>query len=119
VPATVPRLVVAADLPRLSVADVRTALHSDADVVVAATAGGGTGLLRLAPGVTLAAHYGPGSADGHLRAAANAGYSTELLERAGSRHDVDAAEDLAALAGPLDGSAVGAATTAFLAVVRG
>lgn len=119
VPATVPRLVVAADLPRLSASDVRAVLGSDAEVAVAATGGGGTSLLRLAPGVTLVARYGPGSAEGHLRAAEHAGYSTELLERAGSRHDVDAADDLAALAGPLDGCGVGTATAAFLAAMRG
>jgi len=117
--ATVPtdrvRLVVAADLPRLSAAEVAAVLGESADVVVVPTAGGGTGLLRLAPGVLLGAEYGAGSAGAHLRAAEAIGCATKVVELPGARHDVDAAEDLDALRGPLDGALPGPATTAFVA----
>lgn len=114
-----PRLVVAADLPRLDADEVTAVLTHPADVVVAPTAGGGTALLRLAMGVRLATRYGPGSADAHLRAAADAGRSVALLELPGAREDVDASTDLAALLDPVDGRAPGTATTAFLADLRG
>jgi len=118
-PVTSTRLVVAADLPRLSAAEVAVVLADPADVVVVPTAGGGTALLRMAPGVTIATCYGPGSAGAHARVAEAAGRSVSVLDLPGARHDVDAASDLAALDGPLDGTSPGSATTAFLAGVRG
>ena len=115
VPAEHVRLVVAADLPRLSAAEVATVLAEQAEVVVVPTAGGGTALLRLAPSVTIAAAYGDGSAGAHLRTADLTGRSSALLDLPGARHDVDAAADLDALRGPLDGMLPGPSTTAFLA----
>ena len=118
-PLTTVRVVVAADLPRLSAAEVAAVLADPADVAIAPTAGGGTALLRLAAGVSLPARYGPGSAGAHARAAEEAGRSVSMLDLPGARHDVDATDDLAALAGPLDGTSPGPATTAFLAGVGG
>jgi 2-phospho-L-lactate/phosphoenolpyruvate guanylyltransferase len=118
-PLTRVRVVVAADLPRLSAAEVAAVLADPADVAIAPTAGGGTALLRLAAGVSLPARYGPGSAGAHARAAQAAGRSVSVLDLPGARHDVDAADDLTALAGPLDGTSPGPATTAFLAGVGG
>ena len=119
VPAERVRLVVAADLPRLSAAEVAAVLAEPAEVVVVPTAGGGTALLRLDPGVVLAAQYGDGSAGAHLHAADVAGRSSAVLDLPGARHDVDAAADLHALRGPLDGAHPGPATTAFVAGVAG
>ena len=114
-----PRLVVAADLPRLSAAEVDAVRRHPAEVVVAPTSGGGTALLRLAAGATLPARYGPGSAGAHLAEAQRAGRSVVLLDLPGARHDVDGAQDLAALGGELDGPITGAATAAFLADLHG
>jgi 2-phospho-L-lactate guanylyltransferase len=123
VPATEVRLVVAADLPRLSAAEVVCMLTDPSDVAIAPTAGGGTAVLRLAPGVTLPARYGPGSAGAHAEAAELAGWSVSMLDLPGGRRDVDAAADLAALSGSigraLDGAPPGPATTAFVTEVRG
>ena len=108
------RLAVAADLPRLSAAEVATVVADPADVVVVPTVGGGTAVLRLGPGVVIPAQYGPGSAGAHLRVADARGLSTSVLDLPGARHDVDAAADLTALAGPRDGTMPGPATAAFL-----
>lgn len=113
------RLVVAADLPRLRADEVRAVHTHPADVVVAPTSGGGTGLLRLAPGVILPSRYGPGSAHAHLEEADRAGRSSASLELPGAHRDVDAARDLTALTEELHGPIVGAATAAFLAGLRG
>lgn len=114
-----PRLVVAADLPRLSSDEVQATHRHPADVVVVPTSGGGTAVLRLAAGVTVPARYGPGSADAHLAEARRVGRSAALLDLPGARHDVDGAKDLAALGGELDGTVTGAATAAFLAGLHG
>ena len=113
------RLVVAADLPGLRAEEVRTVRSHPADVVVAPTSGGGTGLLRLAPGVTLPSRYGPGSARAHLEEAERAGRSSAALELPGAHRDVDAVRDLAALREDPDGPAAGTATAAFLAGLHG
>jgi 2-phospho-L-lactate/phosphoenolpyruvate guanylyltransferase len=119
VPSDRVRLVLAADLPRLSAAEVAATLSDPAEVVIAPTAGGGTALLRLAPHVTLPARYGPGSAGAHVTAAEAAGLTVAVLDLPGARYDVDAAADLAELTGPLDGAAPGSATAAFVAGARG
>lgn len=113
------RLIVAADLPRLTAAEVAAVIAAPSDVAVAPTAGGGTGLLRLAPGVVVAARYGPGSAGAHLVEAERSGHSAELVDLPGARYDVDAVGDLAALGHALEGSVAGSATTTFLTSVRG
>lgn len=112
-PADRARLVVAADIPRLDAAEVRAVLDDPADVAIAPTVGGGTGLLRLSPGVRIPSRYGPGSAGAHARVAREHGFSSSMLDLAGARHDVDAAHDLDALAHPLLGAAPGRATAAF------
>jgi len=112
------RLVIAADLPLLRPADVAVILASRADVTVAPTRGGGTAVLRLAPGVSIPTCYGPGSAQAHLAAARGRGLRAELLDLAGTRSDVDAAADLDEL-GDAGQIPVGPATATFLAATRG
>lgn len=114
-----PRLVVTADLPRLRDDEVRRVCTHPADVVVAPTSGGGTALLRLASGVKLPVRYGPGSARAHLAEADRGRWTSALLDLPGAHHDVDAAWDLAALSGELDGTFPGKATAAFLGGLRG
>jgi 2-phospho-L-lactate guanylyltransferase len=118
-PADAVRLVVAADLPRLSAAEIATVVADPADVVVVPTVGGGTAVLRLGPGVMIPVQYGRGSAGAHLRVADARDLTTSVLDLPGARHDVDAAADLTALIGPLDGTMPGPATAAFLDVPAG
>lgn len=114
-----PRLVVAADIPRLDGREITAALVDPADVVIVPTADGGTAILRLGPGVVIPARYGRDSANEHRRAAEERGNSTAVLHMPGAQHDVDAARDLRALARPLDGMAPGPATAAFRALPGG
>jgi 2-phospho-L-lactate guanylyltransferase len=103
-------LVVAADLPRLRADDVAAVLAVDAQVVVAPTRDGGTGILLRRPPDAVPTAYGPGSAARHLVAARRAGLATAVLERPGPRDDLDTPADLARLrAGD-----VGPATAALL-----
>lgn len=107
----VPQLVVvAADLPRLTGADVDALLASRAAVAVSPTDDGGTGGLLRRPGGVIPTRYGPGSAARHLRAGRSAGVPCERVDRPGFAADVDTWADVAALT---DGS-VGPATAAFL-----
>lgn len=104
-------LVAAADLPRLTAADVEQVLASPAAVVVAPTRDAGTGgLLRRPPGAIPTA-YGPGSARAHLRLAADAGLRAEVVRAPGFAHDVDTLADLE----QLPGGELGAATARVLA----
>jgi len=119
VPAGAVRLVLAADLPRLTATEVAAVLADPADVALAPTAGGGTALLRLGPHVVITTRYGPGSAHAHVAAAEQAGHSVSVLDLPGARHDVDAAVDLDGLARMLDGASPGPATAAFLTGTRG
>lgn len=109
-----PRLVVAADLPRLTAAEVAMLVADPAEVVVAPTVGGGTAVLRLGPDVVIPARYGAGSAGEHLRVAEERGLTTSVVHLPGARHDVDVAADLMVLADPLDGAMPGPATAALL-----
>lgn len=103
-------LVVAADLPRLTGADVDALLAGHAQVAVAPTDDGGTGGLLRRPGGVVATAYGPDSAARHLAAAHVAGVTSERVVRPGFAADVDTWADVTALLrGP-----VGRATTAFL-----
>ena len=90
-------LVVAADLPRLAGDDVATVLHSDAEVVVAPTRGGGTGGLLRRPGNRIVTAYGASSAQRHLDLATRAGASSATVRTHGFTEDVDTEEDLARL----------------------
>jgi 2-phospho-L-lactate guanylyltransferase len=103
-------LVVTADLPRLSGADVDALLAVDAAVAVAATDDGGTGGLLRRPPVAIPTAYGRRSAARHLGLARRAGVASERVVIAGFRHDVDTWEDVLALR---EGH-VGPATRAFL-----
>ena len=97
VPADRDLLVVPADLPRLTAGDVDAVLATPAPVVVAPTAGGGTGALLRRVGARIATAYGPGSAVRHLAAARAAGLAVAEVERDGFHHDVDTWTDLVAL----------------------
>lgn len=103
-------LVVVADLPGLTVADltrvVEAGTHRPA-VVVAATHDGGTGALLRRPAGVIAPSYGPGSAAAHLAAAIDAGVRAVLLSSPGLAHDVDRPDDVARYAGGVDGPGPG------------
>lgn len=90
-------LVVAGDLPQLTVADVDAVCRAGTVapcVVVAPTHDGGTGaLLRRPPAVTATA-FGPGSAAAHRDLAARAGASVAVVHRPGLAYDVDVPADL-------------------------
>jgi len=92
-----PQLIAAADLPCLTSADVVAVMDADAEVVVAPTSGGGTGLLLRRPASLIATAYGPGSAERHLMLARDVGVRAAVVERVGCEHDVDTLSDLAAL----------------------
>lgn len=109
------RLVVAADLPALRARDVASLLASTDRVTVLPTQDGGTAVLLLPVGVTLASQHGPASADAHAEAARTAGLDPLVLPSSLASIDVDRPEDLARL----DGEAVGAATAATLRATTG
>lgn len=94
---TAATLVVAADLPLASAADLDAVCRAGEMgpcVVVAPSCDGGTSaLLRRPPGVIPPA-YGPGSAVAHLRAAAMAGTRAVRVDVAALALDVDTAEQL-------------------------
>lgn len=95
-------LVVVADLPTLTVADLErvTAAGTVAPtVVVARTHDGGTGALLRRPSDVIAPAFGPASAAVHLSAAHRAGVRAALLSTPGLVHDVDDAGDLDRYAG--------------------
>ncbi|MCC5948047.1 MAG: 2-phospho-L-lactate guanylyltransferase [Nitriliruptoraceae bacterium] len=106
-------LVVTADLPLLRSADVTELLAVDAEVVIAPTAGGGTGALLRRAGVHLATAYGTGSASRHLAAARLAGHVAASRAIHGFTHDVDTWADLVAL----HEEEIGPATAAVLPAV--
>jgi 2-phospho-L-lactate/phosphoenolpyruvate guanylyltransferase len=103
-------LVVAADLPCLTAEDVRAVLASPAGVVIAPTAGGGTGGLLRRAGHHITTAYGRDSAARHRAAALAAGATVDTLHLDGFAHDVDTWADLVAL----HDVEVGAATAAVL-----
>jgi 2-phospho-L-lactate guanylyltransferase len=91
------RVVVAADLPLLTVEDVTALLATRDRVTVAPTRDGGTGALLLPSGHTFPSQYGRGSAAAHIDTARAAGYGIVRLERTGFAVDVDATVDLDAI----------------------
>ena len=111
-----PVLVVAADLPRLAVEEVRTVLEAEAEVVVAPTHDGGTGGLLRRPWGVIPTAYGEGSADRHLALARGAGVREVCLDLPGFRHDLDTGADLLALgkARRIGGETTPGASTAAL-----
>lgn len=90
-------LVVAADLPRLTADEVLAVLAADTSVVIAPTAGGGTGGLLRRPPAVVATAYGRASAARHRRLARQAGVTWAMIDTPGFRHDVDTWTDLVAL----------------------
>ncbi len=95
-------LVVVADLPRLSVTDLRRVVAAGAVspcVVVASTHDGGTGALLRRPPAVIAPAFGPASASAHLDAAQQAGVRAILLTSRGLADDLDRPGDLDRFAG--------------------
>jgi 2-phospho-L-lactate guanylyltransferase len=98
-------LVLMADLPRLSVEDVRalvaaTATHDVA--IVRADDGRHTNALALAPPACLATAFGRGdSFEAHLAAARAAGLRVAVVENAGIAFDVDGPDDHARMVASL------------------
>lgn len=105
-------LIVPADVPRATGADVRRAIEAlrDAEVVVASAFDGGTALLGLRPPSAIATAFGPQSAAAHMDAARVAGQSAVMLDLPSLSADIDSLDDL--LVTP---DTLGAATRTFLA----
>lgn len=98
-------LVVVADLPDLSPADLTalTTLATGRCVLVAPTHDGGTGALLRRPPAVIAPAFGGASAAAHLDAAARAGVRAGMVWRAGLARDVDRPADLDRYAGRIAG----------------
>ena len=96
-------VVVAADLPDITAADVEAMLAAagtdERAVVVARTADGGTGALLRRPIDVITTAFGPGSAELHRSLARAARARLHRVDRPGLAHDVDTPEQLAALRG--------------------
>lgn len=86
-------VVLAADVPLASAADIAAVAQADADVVVAPSNDGGTNALALVPGAIEFA-YGPDSARRHLDAAQRGGLQTLRLALPALALDVDTPADL-------------------------
>jgi 2-phospho-L-lactate guanylyltransferase len=89
-------VVVAADVPSITSADVREMLERPEDVVVAATQDGGTAAIRARPGRVVPLEFGGASANRHVHAARAARLSAVLLDTSDAYRDVDQFRDLAA-----------------------
>lgn len=102
-------LVVQADLPALTAADVDAVVTTAAAVVIAPTRDGGTGALLRRPAACIPTAFGADSAAAHRDLARAAGLEPTVLELPGFATDVDVWADLVAV----DADA-GPATRAFL-----
>jgi 2-phospho-L-lactate guanylyltransferase len=91
------RIVIAADLPLLTVGDVTELLATADRMTIAPTRDGGTGALLLPAGHTFLTRYGRGSAAAHIEAARAAGLGIVRLDRTGFAVDLDATVDLDAI----------------------
>ena len=92
-------LIVAADLPEASAADLTAVLAADASrraVVIAPTHDGGTGALLRRPPAVMGTAYGPGSAAAHVELARAAGLEPLTLRIGGLARDVDTPAQLPA-----------------------
>ena len=87
-------LIVAADLPRVTAADITAVMHADTPVVVAKTHDDGTAVLAFSPLRPFGLAYGPQSAVTHAVRAQADGQRVSVLERAGLMFDLDTPEDL-------------------------
>ncbi len=104
--------IVPADQARARPSEMREALGAlrEAEVVLAPSLDGGTGLLGLRPPDAIAPAFGPDSAAAHERAARRAGRSLALLRLASLALDIDTPADLDA-----PGPPPGPRTAAFAA----
>jgi 2-phospho-L-lactate guanylyltransferase len=91
-------LVLPSDVPLVTGEDVAELFDADTDVVVAASADGGTTALLRTPPAVIEPAFGPGSAGLHTAAARRAGRSVMLVTPPSLRLDVDRAADLERLA---------------------
>lgn len=112
-------LVLPADIPLVRADDVRAAVEalgdSGARAVIVRARDGGTNALAMRPAEAVPMHFGPRSCNAHIAAARDAG--VEIVELANERlsFDVDAPEDLEALATAPIAGMLGAATAGWLA----
>lgn len=86
-------LVLHADLPLVSAADIETVAKATADVAIVSSGDGGTNALAC-PAGAFAFEYGPGSAQAHKEAAWGASLEPELLDLPGLALDIDTPADL-------------------------
>lgn len=90
-------LALSSDLPFLTADDLRTMLDRPEQIVIATDrARQGTNALLMRPPLAIAYRYGPDSLARHLAAAAQAGLSAGVVDRAGLARDIDTPDDLAA-----------------------
>lgn len=89
-------LVLPADLPTLSAADVTRLLesHTDGISLCPAARDGGTNALLLSPPTAIPFLYGPDSAKRHLEAARARGIPARHTELAGFARDIDTPDDV-------------------------
>lgn len=89
-------LLMPGDLPALDPSDLAAAalLARTHAVVLAPTHDGGTGLLGLRAGVTLAPEFGPGSFKRHAAAAVRRRHALSVLSATSFLYDVDRPDDL-------------------------
>jgi 2-phospho-L-lactate/phosphoenolpyruvate guanylyltransferase len=90
-------LIIAADLPLATGADLDTLVRAAPDgpcVVVAPTGDGGTGAMLRRPSTVMPTAYGPGSADRHLAMAATRGIAAVRCDIGNLALDVDTAAAL-------------------------
>lgn len=92
--------VLAADLPDITEADVKSVLSAEPGQIAVAPDrhGLGTNALTLPLGVDFAFAFGPGSFSAHSNEAARHGLGIVRLDRPGLANDLDTAEDIALLA---------------------
>ncbi|MDX1510765.1 MAG: 2-phospho-L-lactate guanylyltransferase [Nitriliruptorales bacterium] len=91
-------LVVMADLPALSPAELHAVLEQPASVVVAESSDGGTGALLRRPATVIGTAYGARSARRHADLAVAAGVAWIGLHLPGFLAEIDRPEDLTAAA---------------------
>jgi 2-phospho-L-lactate/phosphoenolpyruvate guanylyltransferase len=91
-------LVLPADLPLISAAEIRRVAQLAADqahgLVIAASGDGGTNALLLRPPNAIDFAYGPNSFEAHIRNAQAVGLPVEIVESAALALDLDSPEDL-------------------------
>jgi 2-phospho-L-lactate guanylyltransferase len=90
-------LVIPADLPLLSTADIHAliaAVPTSQGIVLAPSKGGGTGALALRPPTAIQPAFGPDSAKHHLARSKAAGLEVRTIERPGLSLDLDDPADL-------------------------